>query len=365
MKKRKNLQRIFWVIILLTVSGLYSRITGQSAQQPEMEQEVEYSMNSREQCQSSHVGEPLDAIDDENEVGSGLTNDFTFTGMNYIGEVFVAPPNTKPKSGNCGGGNNGAGIGTGTAPVGGGSGPGPELDPKKKLMAVKRTDCDGINTANKVTSNALVQKKINEIKNKSMEYGTAIMFSDPGSINTVTLGTTNSGSENNVQISPAWDQNRGYHTGYIHNHPSGSAPSPADVLGPIHNLNDMMTQANISESQMRHYIENFSSIVVSGDNVYTITIKDVYHYSQMKQAYTPQRAFTERQRYEVMAREYLESNGIKEGDYVSPSMNQEAGEFALLRLFDQMIHLNKQKIGEQNKNQAVKRDGKKLKKSGC
>ncbi|MGJ1263930.1 hypothetical protein [Sphingobacterium spiritivorum] len=362
MKKVKNLQRIFWVILLVIGGGIYNQITGQSAQQPEMEQEVEYSMNSREQCQSSYVGEPIDAIDEGNEVGSGLTNDFTFTGMNYIGEVFVAPPTTKPKGGNCGGGNNGAVIGTGTVPpVGGGSAPG--VDPKKKLLAVKRTDCDGINTANKVNSNALVQKKIQEIRNKTMEYGTAIMFSDPGSINTVTLGSTISGSENRVQISPAWDQNRGYHTGYIHNHPSGSAPSPADVLGPIHNLNDMMNQASISESQMRYYIENFSSIVVSGDNVYTITIKDVYHYSQMKQAFTPARQLIEKNNYEAMAQEYLKNNKIKSP---TPEQLQEAGEFALLKLFDQMIHLNKQKIGEQGKNQSIKRDGQKqLKKSGC
>ena len=291
----------------------------------------------------------------------GLTNDFTFTGMNFIGQVVITRYQNLPplpltmEIGGCGGG--GGQIGSGLS----GGGPANSINP----LTIKKSDCDGITTANKILANAQVKNVIKNIKNKNVEWAASISVANPKNANVIEVGEPYTNNiPNRVSFSPQWRANEAYNIGFIHNHPAGTAPSPSDIFNVAHSFTQMAIQDGIGHEQLTNYINNYSSIVVSGDYVYTITVKDARLFSYMKDAFTPQRQAIENERYLEYVKKYYDDNDI-DGEATAEE-KQSATEFALLKLFDEMINLNKQKISDQNNNKSIKRDGKKkVKSNGC
>ena len=238
------------------------------------------------------------------------------------------------------------GNGEGGGSTGGGNDGNNAGDPNP--MDKTDDDCDATTKANKLLAKQAVIDLISRIKGKNVEWGAYLISNNPNMPNSFAVGTEFEGEGNRINISPRWDQTNGYHMGFIHNHPSGSAPSPSDVYNAAHSLNQMYNNPSVSNIQLTNYIDNFASIVVSNGYIYTITIKHARNFSYMKDGFNRDK---ENEMYKESFREYLNKN---------PNVTvQEAGEYALLKLYDNEIQLNKQKIGETNKNQNIKLDNNK------
>ncbi|GEM_PF-1390481 len=235
----------------------------------------------------------------------------------------------------------------------------PETPPTPKqllLQQTKNTDCDGVTRANQITSNQAVRNVINTIKDKDVEWGAAIKLSNPNDPSSLIIGTPS--SDNNVSrksVNPTWDSKGGYVIGYIHNHPNGGAPSPSDIFNAALDLTQMVDQQNIPANQLESYIRNYTSIIVSGGNVYTLTIENAQLFAIMAGNFNKTQKGANEQYTNSMTK-YFVANEIS--DPPSTVDNQTSGELALLKMYGKMFNLNKQKIDETNKNQAVNRDSK-------
>src|SRR5690606_20563023 len=117
------------------------------------------------------------------------------------------------------------------------------------------------------------------------EYAAAIKLSNPNDPTSITLGSTFTDSKSNaVNIIPSWSENSGYTVGFIHNHPNASAPSPSDIFVPALKISDMIQTNAGREAQLNNYPDHFASIVVCGDKVFTITIKNATYFNAMQDA---------------------------------------------------------------------------------
>lgn len=232
---------------------------------------------------------------------------------------------------------------------GGTTGPAPGPIPKKqKVVDNKYNDpCKGVKLANKLSSIKGIKDLINNIKGKSSEYAAAIKLSNPNDPTSITLGSTFTDSKSNaVNIIPSWSENSGYTVGFIHNHPNGSAPSPSDIFVPALNISDMIQTNAVSEAQLNNYLDNFASIVVSGDKVFTITIKNAAYFKAMQDAgyFAPgfNRSKVNREFSDNMIA-YANKNNL---DLQNALHNREAGIGALLKMYGDIINIMEHKVGE-------------------
>ncbi|TDS08872.1 hypothetical protein, partial [Sphingobacterium paludis] len=87
--------------------------------------------------------------------------------------------------------------------------------------------------------------------------------------------------------------------------------------------------------------------------IYTITIKDAQLFAYMTKELYGERQIAENIRYTDYS---LEAFDNLHGDPNSNLDIQRSQESALLQLFGKMFNLNKQKLGDTDQNEAVKRD---------
>ncbi|WP_343558970.1 chitin binding peritrophin-A domain-containing protein [Sphingobacterium sp.] len=264
-------------------------------------------------------------------------------------EVEVPPPTNPNNPGGDGNttppGGSGGGGGTPVTPGGGSSGTNPTPDP----MAIKKTPCDAMALANRINSDLRVKRIVDSIKNKGKEFGAYISFADPENANSIKFGTIYEGQHSKITINPRWNANEGYHLGFIHNHPEGNAPSPSDIFAILHNLEQM--KQDVSASQLTNYINNFNSIVVSGGNIYTISIKNARYAGYAKTGYNKEKIAA---RHKKLAERYATKQA---GQSLTAEQIQEAGEYALLKLFGEEISITKQQIGVDNSNRNLSTSG--------
>lgn len=265
-----------------------------------------------------------------------------------------------PDDNGGGSGDSGGGGGVPTNPGGGsgGSGETPQQQKQQIVNSRTRTDCDATKLAQKYALRVNIQSAINTIKDEENEWGVAISLADPNYTSLFNAGTPyTDGKPNSIHFNPRWDSTNGYTTGFIHNHPAGSAPSPSDVYGAMISLNTMVYSQGIPTNQLVNYIDNYASMVVSNGYVYTISVKNALYVSAMKDGYDNVK---ERKRYEKYIMEYYDDNNIGEP---SALQKQQAGESALLQLFGEQIHITKHEIGETNNSKVLKLDNDKKVKS--
>jgi hypothetical protein len=232
--------------------------------------------------------------------------------------------------------------------------PNTQLTPKQLVLKNAKFDpCQSVTRANDLTRNQDFRNRINQIKDKSVEYGAAIKLRDPNDPNSVSIdppSTDNNVSNKNVR--PTWDAKNGYVVGYIHNHPGEGSPSPSDLFNAAVDIMELVNSSNIPANQLEIYLRNFSSSVVSGGNVYTITISNAQLFSIMSGNFNSSREAANSQ-YKNAVADFIDRhypNGTSTEDY------QAAGESAILKMYGNMINLSKQKIGETDRNKAIKRD---------
>lgn len=208
--------------------------------------------------------------------------------------------------------------------------------------------CDAIKKANELTSNPQVISKINDIKNKTLENGAYIYTSSNTDMINKYLGPhISSPNESSISIgTPSWDSSKGYATGFIHNHPNGGAPSPSDIFVPAQDLIHFASDKTMSYEMLKEYIKNYTSIVVSGEYVYTITIRDPFFFALAQNSYQSRSAI-ERARFKSRVKKFINNTeGTKEDV-------QKGGDASLLDLYGRLINISKQKIGEPNTNKAL------------
>ncbi|WP_146113759.1 hypothetical protein [Sphingobacterium gobiense] len=235
---------------------------------------------------------------------------------------------------------------------GGGSETPPPSDEEKKRQAklkllneTRKTDCDAIALANKKGRDNSIINLINRIRNRENEWGTMFKFETLGS-EAISLGVEWEGKKNSINYTPKWNTGDGYHVGFIHTHPSKSAPSPSDVYNPLFDLNNFVNDPEVNEDHLRSYIDNFASVVVSGDYIYTISMKDTFRASLMKGGFNQE---NENNLYRQFVKDYL-----RHTTDVSVEQYQEAGEYAILKLYGDGVHISKQKIGSPDSNEIIK-----------
>ncbi|TDS05543.1 hypothetical protein, partial [Sphingobacterium paludis] len=166
------------------------------------------------------------------------------------------------------------------------------------LARLKISDCDGVKRANEVSKNVDVQKAIQAIKDKPKEWGVEIELPDPSDPSKFILGEPfTQENKNLITFNPTWDNDNGYTIGFIHNHPSGSAPSPSDIFNASFDLMDGAQNLNIPPEQFLIYLNNFASLIVSDNYIYTITIKDAQLFAYMTKELYGERQIAENIRY--------------------------------------------------------------------
>lgn len=208
--------------------------------------------------------------------------------------------------------------------------------------------CDAIKKANELTSNPQVISKINDIKNKTLENGAYIYSSSNTDMTTKYVGPhISSPNESLIEIgTPSWSSSGGYATGFIHNHPNGGAPSPSDIFVPAQDLIDFASDKTMSYEMLKGYIQNYTSIIVSGEYVYTVTIRDPFFFALAQNSHKSKRGY-EKARFTEKIHDFIENtDGTKEDV-------QRGGDAALLDLYGKLINISKQKIGEPNTNKAL------------
>ena len=240
-------------------------------------------------------------------------------------------------------------------------------NPLERLASLFRKDgeikfpvnpCDAVIKANQIASNAGLKTLINDIKNKTLENGAYIYLNSENNMDSRKLGVPySSGLESKLKIAyPSWNETQGYSIGFIHNHPNGGAPSPSDIFVPAQRIVGLATvDSKFSDQQIIDYIRNYSSIIVSGEYVYTVTIKDPFFFALAQDVFVEQREpeimekkrKVENARFTKKIEKYLtNTDGTKEDV-------QKAGDAALLELYGKIINISKQKIGDTNQNKAL------------
>lgn len=251
------------------------------------------------------------------------------------------------------------------APIGG---PIQEASPKELvLQQVKNTECEGVNRANALANTSGFMDIVNQIRNKNVEWASAIKLHNPNDLNSLYFAvpyTNANPSENHVNINPTWNSNSGYTLGFIHNHPSGSAPSPSDLFNAALNIRDIINDGSIPPSQLEMYLRNYTSVIISGEYIYTITIENAMLFSLMAGEFNKARINANNQ-FTNIQKDYFTKNNI--GEPATSAEKQAAGELALTKMYEKMINLNKQKIGDTNNNETIKKDnkGKMIKTNPC
>ncbi|AKK71288.1 hypothetical protein OK18_00325 [Chryseobacterium gallinarum] len=222
------------------------------------------------------------------------------------------------------------------------------------LQQAKFSDCDGVKRANELAKIQAIRDAIALIKNKNVEWGVPLQLDDPNDGRTPKPGTPYTNNKtNSISFKPTWNSVDGYLIGFIHNHPSGGAPSPSDLFNPAMNIMKMVDNGSIPPSQIQNYLQNFVSIIVSGEYVYTVTIKNALLFSIMAGDFNKAQSAATIQ-YKNLLTDYFVNNNI--GDPPSIADNQKGGEKVLLTLYGKMFNLSKQKISDLDKNQSVQRD---------
>ncbi|OOG19800.1 hypothetical protein BWD42_07845 [Sphingobacterium sp. CZ-UAM] len=222
------------------------------------------------------------------------------------------------------------------------------------VQQTKNTECDGVRRANELANNAAIRAAIAQIKDRSVEWGVAGTLSDPDVPNSINMGTPYTDNKtNSISFKPTWSAQEGYTLVFIHNHPSGSAPSPSDLFNAAINIKNVVDNGLMTESQLTNYLTNFASIIVSGDYVYTVTIKNALLFSLMAGEFDKAQAEATRQ-YKNALTTYFVDNGI--GEPATTSEKQLGGESILIKMYDKMFNLSKQKITDANNNKIVKKD---------
>lgn len=155
-----------------------------------------------------------------------------------------------------------------------------------------------------------------------------------------------------INLPPKWNATDGFNFGTIHNHPAKSAPSPADIYNAVQDLAQMDNRNDVTDVQLTNYISKFASVVVSGDYIYTISIKNARYLSYAKEAFNPEKM---KKLYDRHSKLYIDEKKF-EGE-LTVEQRQQAGEYALLLLFGNEIHLTKQRIGGNNRAELIKRSG--------
>jgi len=91
---------LFSLILMIVIKLSFAQDLSTPVEE-ELFEMIEYDVNGP--CLSSNIGEPLFPDDDSgNKIGTGLSNTFTFSGMNNIDEVFVTRTvNTSKQSSSC------------------------------------------------------------------------------------------------------------------------------------------------------------------------------------------------------------------------------------------------------------------------
>ncbi|NGF58349.1 hypothetical protein G5B00_17775, partial [Parapedobacter sp. SGR-10] len=204
--------------------------------------------------------------------------------------------------------------------------------------------CDGVTKANALKNKVSVSSEINVIKNSSSETGYKFYVLDNSDYNTFYVGNgVVNGSSSNWATNFTWDSNTngGYTIGHMHNHPAGSAPSPSDAMAGV-DLDQMQSMPNISTGEVDFYTKNFSAIIVTSSYVYTITIKDAALYKTFQAGFDNSTANTT----------YLNHAYTYKTNY--NSSDEEAGEYALLKMYGNAINLTRQGVNSSDSNVELK-----------
>lgn len=127
----------------------------------------------------------------------------------------------------------------------------------------------------------------------------------------------------------------------MHNHPTDNAPNPSDIMNGV-NLSQMSSMPGIGYGEVELYTKNFAAVIVTSSYVYTVTIKNAAAY---KAAQSNFNQAVDNKTWLSDANTYLSNN--------SGATPQEAGEYALLKMYGNAINLTKQDINSTNSNEAL------------
>jgi len=216
----------------------------------------------------------------------------------------------------------------------------------------RKNDCDAILLAQRRAKLTDLKTAIERIKDKNIEYINVIRTSNKNNSSSLIIDYEYSNQNSKrVTATPHWNATNGYILGFSHNHPEGSAPSPTDVFNTSLNILEMVHNNNITRSELANYMNNFTSIVVSKGSVYTISIKNGVGYMGVKDSgfYRP----IDHSKYSKLASDYITKNNLDEEILAD---RQEAGEYAILKLYGDIINITKHNIGEESNSQILKID---------
>ncbi|WP_257669168.1 hypothetical protein [Parapedobacter tibetensis] len=204
--------------------------------------------------------------------------------------------------------------------------------------SIQNDPCDAVTKANQIKNKPAVSTGINNIKNSSTEIGYKFFVTSKDNYNTFYVGPAISGGTSVWAPSFTWNPSNGYSIGHMHNHPQGSAPNPTDAMAGI----DLAFMQSLhTTSEINFYTKNFSSVIVTSSYIYTITIKNAAQY-KIDQANFYANSTSAENTWVTHGQSYLNSNA-------SASV-QEAGEYALLKMYGNSINLTRQSVNSNNNN---------------
>jgi hypothetical protein len=147
---------------------------------------------------------------------------------------------------------------------GGGSGPGADPCIQKNDVTIRFND-------NSSQYNTI----LGHLGTSNYEYGTEQVLANLGDVTSyLSVPVRTDGSPDSFTGNFSWNSNSGYTIGFVHSHPSGSPPSPADVFEMLDHLT-FPDLANSSQANKDFYINNASVTVITSSTTYVLTVKDL------------------------------------------------------------------------------------------
>ncbi|QPH38757.1 hypothetical protein [Pedobacter endophyticus] len=196
------------------------------------------------------------------------------------------------------------------------------IDPCFQKMLVGNMARDSIIAAQNSTI-------LTKTTNTSVEYGAEVKLVAPTSFSpykSTTVRTDN--ATNNFNPKFTWSTTDGFTVGVSHGHPSNSAPSPADAIWLVSNIN-VPALRNASTEERNFFRSNVFVTVVASLHTYVITVNN----------------------WQALEKLYFEFKADEAGfnaNYIRLTTEHGSSEHALLSLFGEAINLYKAPAGSTN-----------------